>query len=683
MASMLSIKIPSATEVSKKDVVFQLACTSADPADAAKTTTWQGSKRYADFVELKDGLLKAGFSDVSKLDFPKKKLMGSLSAKDVVERRGKLEAWLQTALTYFPAEKSLVAFCGKPSGVNTMPPLEDMVNKAKFDKHYKLHDRELGRGAFSEVRLCTNRDTGVNYAVKILSTKSAEFNLEELVAEIHTMKFISGHPHVVNLIDVYQKTDRKGRAETFYLVQEFITGGELFEIILGRVDAAAARIDEAEAAQAAHDARPTEASAALLAQAQAQATDERPYSEAEAARILRQVVEAVAHCHSKNIVHRDLKPENILASDDTPNANLKLADFGLAALCPPGEKLFASTGTPEYVAPEVVSRPPIGYDASADVWSLGVIMYILLCGFPPFWGDSPKEILEQVRGKEPEFPSPEWDPISPMAKQLISNFLLNKDPSKRPTANQMLEHPWLSGSASTTSIAQVGPRLKRFNARRKFRQAIFALIAANRFRFFLNSLKQQQAAMVFTQNYGLEHVEALYDAFAVACSETEGKASLTKTEFCGLLRSTLSLPESEPMTDVHYDAFRNATGEVNYRDYVLALSCMFARSQEEKLKFAFEIFDADGSGGIDVQEFCVLIEGLLKMDSSADPDYITRTAEVEFTNADLDGNGTLDLEEFVTACKNSPSLIKYFALIDSLSAQALNVGDERKPGATV
>jgi serine/threonine protein kinase len=187
----------------------------------------------------------------------------------------------------------------------------------------------------------------------------------------------------------------------------------------------------------------------------------------------------VAHCHAKGVVHCDLKPENLLCESSDPDSVIKLGDFGLSQIYPPdGGKLTASSGTPEYVAPEVVTRPPVGYDQSCDIWSMGVITYILLSGFPPFYAADPdprqntKMILQQVKTKRIEdsadfFPDPEWTSISQEGKELVLR-MLSRDPSRRPTAEELLLDPWLANNQYTEAIPAVA-RLRKFNAKRKLR----------------------------------------------------------------------------------------------------------------------------------------------------------------------------------------------------------------------
>ena len=202
------------------------------------------------------------------------------------------------------------------------------------------------------------------------------------------------------------------------------------------------------------------------------------YSEANTAQCIRSITDAIGYCHEKGVVHRDLKPENILLSDDTDDADIKLADFGLSKLYnAETEMMFTQCGTPEFVAPEVMAGS--GYTSACDIWSLGVLMYIMLCGYLPFNGSNITELFELIARSELKFPPEEWDMISVEAKQ-VNEAMLHRDPARRPSAEQLLGMPWLartvpsvppmskssSSFGSMTNLSAVQPALKQFNERR-------------------------------------------------------------------------------------------------------------------------------------------------------------------------------------------------------------------------
>jgi serine/threonine protein kinase len=449
-------------------------------------------RRFSKFVELRDKLIQSGCAIVEDLEFPARKLWGSSSKETVAERQVLLNKWLQRTVAVYGETSSTLSQFLQPSGGKLAGAvrfnMEVVLNPAPYEEVYQQGD-ELGRGAFSTVYLTTRRDTGQKFACKVVDIDSPQYNAEEIETEIRIAKLVSGHPNTVNVVDVFRDDSR------WRIVQELVMGGELFELVLRRADA---KEDAGE-------------------------SDLRPYSEREASLIIRQAVAGVAHCHSKGVVHCDLKPENLLCESDDPYSVIKLGDFGLSQILPAdGGMLTQSSGTPEYVAPEVISRPPQGYDQSCDIWSLGVITYTLLSGFPPFYAADPdprqntRMILQQVKTKRIEdsmefFPEPEWTLISSEAKALVL-AMLSRDPSRRPSADELMRHPWMANNTHTDAIPTIA-RLRKFNAKRKLRAAVFALKATNRMAALIRSMRATQVAVKFARTYTLEHVENLFDAF--------------------------------------------------------------------------------------------------------------------------------------------------------------------------
>jgi len=276
--------------------------------------------------------------------------------------------------------------------------------------------KELGRGGFSIVKEGTPIAGGVKVAIKIIKKNDAgEDDLTLLQREIDIMSKLH-HKNIIQLVEVFDDTD------SIYLILELVTGGELFDQIVTRGS----------------------------------------YSERDAAAICKQILEAVQYMHSNGIAHRDLKPENLLVSG-TDNDQIKVTDFGLSKDF--GEAaLSTSCGTPDYVAPEVLRGAP--YDNSVDIWSIGVITYILLCGFPPFYGNSDQEIFEKILKAEYDFPADSWDPVSDDAKDFIKGILI-LNAAKRPTAAEALQHPWMIGNAPSSSLQTFKKDdLAKYNAKR-------------------------------------------------------------------------------------------------------------------------------------------------------------------------------------------------------------------------
>ncbi|XP_052189362.1 calcium-dependent protein kinase 26 [Diospyros lotus] len=258
---------------------------------------------------------------------------------------------------------------------------------------------QLGWGQFGIIRACSDKLTGEVLACKSIA-KDRLVTLDDVRSiklEIEIMTRLSGHPNVVDLKAVYEEEDY------VHLVMELCAGGELFH----------------------------------------QLEKHGRFSESEARVLFRQLMQVVTYCHEKGVVHRDLKPENILLTIKASSSPIKLADFGLATYIRPGQSLHGTVGSPFYIAPEVLSG---SYNQEADVWSSGVILYILLSGMPPFWGKTKSRIFDAVRTADLRFPSDPWDHISDSAKELIRGMLCT-DPSKRLTAQQVLDHAWISHPA--------------------------------------------------------------------------------------------------------------------------------------------------------------------------------------------------------------------------------------------
>ncbi|XP_050429805.1 calcium/calmodulin-dependent protein kinase type II alpha chain isoform X6 [Adelges cooleyi] len=304
----------------------------------------------------------------------------------------------------------------------------------RFSDNYELKE-ELGKGAFSVVRKCIQKHTGLEFAAKIINTKKLSArDFQKLEREARICRKLQ-HPNIVRLHDSIQE-------ELFhYLVFDLVTGGELFEDIVAR----------------------------------------EFYSEADASHCIQQILESVNHCHTNGVVHRDLKPENLLLASKVKGAAVKLADFGLAIEVQGEQQAwFGFAGTPGYLSPEVLKKEP--YGKPVDIWACGVILYILLVGYPPFWDEDQHRLYAQIKAGAYDYPSPEWDTVTPDAKNLI-NQMLTVNPAKRVTASDALKHPWIcyrEKVASAVHRQETVDCLKKFNARRKLKGAILTTMLATR-----------------------------------------------------------------------------------------------------------------------------------------------------------------------------------------------------------
>jgi len=317
-------------------------------------------------------------------------------------------------------------------------PVPSSKSGKRFEELYRLKG-VLGTGAFSTVRMGyhrSNRDK--TYAVKCVNRKKLtdedEVALLDEVAILKEMK----HMHIIRLYDFFKEPS------TYYLVMEEMDGGELFDRIVAKAY----------------------------------------YNEKEARDTCMILLEAVRHMHENNVAHRDLKPENLLLVSKSDDSQVKIADFGFAKKVYEECSLTTQCGTPGYVAPEILEGKK--YDQRADMWSVGVILYILLGGYPPFIENTQRELFRKIKRGDYEFHDEYWGTVSKEARDLIGSLLTVK-PSERLDAEQALENPWIRDDAD--SLAKKGldknlESLRKFNARRKFKAAVSTVVAVNK----LNSL---------------------------------------------------------------------------------------------------------------------------------------------------------------------------------------------------
>ncbi|XP_078318965.1 calcium/calmodulin-dependent protein kinase type II delta chain-like isoform X11 [Crassostrea virginica] len=341
---------------------------------------------------------------------------------------------------------------------------------AKFNDIYDLKE-ELGKGAFSIVKRCVQKTSCLEFAAKIINTrKLSARDHQKLEREARICRALK-HPNIVRLHDSIQD-------EGFhYLVFDLVTGGELFEDIVAR----------------------------------------EFYSEADASHCMQQILESVNYCHVHGIVHRDLKPENLLLASKLKGAAVKLADFGLAIEVQGEQQAwFGFAGTPGYLSPEVIRKDP--YGKPVDIWACGVILYILLVGYPPFWDEDQPRLYAQIKAGAYDYPSPEWDTVTPEAKNLI-NSMLTVNPAKRINATEALKHPWICQRERVASVVhrqETVDCLKKFNARRKLKGAILTTMLATR--------NFSSRSLIVKKNDGIK--ESTDSQATIDDEDTRGKADI-------------------------------------------------------------------------------------------------------------------------------------------------------------
>jgi len=312
--------------------------------------------------------------------------------------------------------------------------------KSKYDV-----GKELGRGNFAVVKECTQKENGIKRAVKILTVQNDE-EYGHIKAEIAILEKLK-HPSIIQMVEIFEKRSNRGKPRV-YIVMELVTGGELFDRIV----------------------------------------EKKNFSEGEARRVLRTVLQSLEYAKEEGIAHRDLKPENILLETRDENSQVKIADWGLSKLyLPTGQDdatvqaMMTMCGTPGYVAPEVISSN--GYNAECDIWSSGVILYVMLCGFLPFQSSDRNRLFSKIKKGAYKLPSPYWDGVSDEAKDLLA-LMLTVDPRKRVTATQALKHPWMEIDAPGASLdsSMMAKYQSVSHAKKKWNSFIHTVKALNRLR---------------------------------------------------------------------------------------------------------------------------------------------------------------------------------------------------------
>uniref|UniRef100_A0A0E0D4R3 non-specific serine/threonine protein kinase n=1 Tax=Oryza meridionalis TaxID=40149 RepID=A0A0E0D4R3_9ORYZ len=464
-------------------------------------------------------------------------------------------------------------------GASAVRVLEGVVPhhpRLRVTDKYQL-GRELGRGEFGVTHLATDRATRERLACKSIPKRRLRtaVDVADVRREVAIMASLPDHPALVRLRAAYEDAD------AVHLVMELCDGGELFDRIVAR----------------------------------------GRYTERAAAAAARTVAEVVRACHAHGVMHRDLKPENFLYAGKAEDAQLKAIDFGLSVFFRPGERFREIVGSPYYMAPEVLRRD---YGPEVDIWSAGVILYILLCGVPPFWAETEQGVARAILRGAADFEREPWPRISRAAKSLVRQ-MLDVDPRRRPTAQQVLDHPWLHHAARAPNVPLgdvVRARLKQFS--------------------LMNRLKKK-AMRVIAEHLSVEEVEVIKDMFALMDTDNNGRVTLQELKD-GLTKvgSKLAEPEMELLMEA---ADVDGNGYLDYGEFVAVTIHLQRLSNDNHLRTAFLFFDKDGSGYIDRAE---LADALADDSGHADDavlDHILR-------EVDTDKDGRISYEEFVAMMKS-------------------------------
>jgi calcium-dependent protein kinase len=447
----------------------------------------------------------------------------------------------------------------------------------KEEPNYKI----LGEGAFGTTYLVQHKKTKVLGACKQLAKHKVktEADVEDVRREVSILHHLSGHPHVAALHTAYE-----GR-KNVYIVMEYCGGGELFDRIVARTkENRKKHID-------------------------------RVYSEREAAAMFRTMVRTVAYCHSLGVMHRDLKPENFVMASQDEDAAIKAIDFGLATYFEPNEKFTEKLGSACYMAPEVIKH---NYSKEADIWSIGVILYILLSGRPPFYGSSEEAIYRSIVRQHIDLDSSLWKNISASGKDLISKTLC-RNPAARLTAEEILNHPWVreGGDAPSEPLENaVLERMRDFCAMNKFKRV---------------GLMAMAKTLTASEIAGMKQMFASFDK--------DGSGTITIKELQRGLEKQGCAAGAEEIAGLLSTMDVDGDGVLDYEEFLAATLSAFKMNSANNLQRAFAYFDKDESGYITADELKLVIEEL-ELGGDMDVNEFLRAV-------DTDGDHKIDYDEFL------------------------------------
>ena len=429
----------------------------------------------------------------------------------------------------------------------------------------------IGTGSYGQVRLAVHKLTKQVRAIKII--QKAKVNINALLNEINILSKLS-HPNIMQIFEVFDDNTN------VYIVSEYCKGGELFDII----------------------------------------STKGSFTEKDACVIMKQLMSAICYSHQNNIVHRDLKPENILMDNDTDDLTIKLIDWGCAQTIKSAKQSKQADGTAYYIAPEVLKGE---YDEKCDIWACGVIFYILLCGYPPFNGETDDEIYEAVLSGKFQFPEEDWDQVSQDAKDLIKK-MLTKDPKKRISALYSMQDVWFKKNEEKSEYdkklaKKVLNNMKKFKKHRILEKTIIS--------FIINQLVKKDERLELEKQF--------------KDWDTNGDGVLSKEEIINGYRKTYGKVDENEIENMIKSIDLDGNGVIDYNEF---LACSINKDKilrNDNLKICFDEFDTDKSGKISVDE----VSSIFKQGNNENNNDMEAFKNM-VKNADENGDGEISFEEF-------------------------------------
>ncbi|CAG9320051.1 unnamed protein product [Blepharisma stoltei] len=431
----------------------------------------------------------------------------------------------------------------------------------------------LGSGGYGTVYKAQDKSSGLLRAVKAIDR--SKMITEHILTEIENLINVD-HPNIVRILEFIEESD------TYYIITELCTGSNIIERI----------------------------------------TSSEDFSENQAAKYMLQIFSALSHCHKLGIAHRDIKPDNLLLEHPGENSLVKLIDFGHSSKIIENQKFTELLGTPYFVAPEVLDK---NYNEKCDLWSCGVVLFIILIGYPPFNARDINELFRRIRKGKFKTNTEEWRSISTEAQDLILH-LLKLNVEERFSAEQAMNHKWIQQRA--------------FGA---IKDRPLHISCLTRLKFFHANVKLKQATMAFMATHlaAGEETHQLEEVFRNIDKNGDGKISIEELE-AGILKVKLgaSLDAKEIMERCDIDK----NGFIDFSEFITAATDWERTLSISKLEKAFKAYDIDGSGSISASELQAFL--------SADPSINLEECQKILSEADINGDGVIDFTEFISIMRN-------------------------------